>query len=132
MTAHNITSHPIHLGLGATTEVEPQFTGQMEWYGAYMDRHRSDGAEGRLVTISTFSEPWDMWEMHPLGSDIVLCTASSITLHQEAVDGSVTQVTITERQYAINDPGVWHTADVEGASTALFITAGSGTEHRPR
>ncbi len=32
----------------------------------------------------------------------------------------------------INEPGVWHTADVESTATALFITAGLGTEHRPR
>ena len=35
-------------------------------------------------------------------------------------------------EYAINAPGVWHTADVTGEATALFITAGKGTEHRPR
>ena len=35
-------------------------------------------------------------------------------------------------EYVINAPGVWHTADVEGSATALFITAGAGTEHRPR
>ena len=35
-------------------------------------------------------------------------------------------------EYAINDPGVWHTADVESEATALFITSGEGTEHRPR
>lgn len=34
--------------------------------------------------------------------------------------------------YAINPRGVWHTADVAGHATALFITAGVGTEHRPR
>ena len=26
----------------------------------------------------------------------------------------------------------WHTADVAGPATALFITAGLGTRHRPR
>ena len=35
-------------------------------------------------------------------------------------------------EYAIDDPGVWHTADVEGRATALFITAGIGTQHRER
>jgi hypothetical protein len=35
-------------------------------------------------------------------------------------------------QYAINEPGTWHTADVTGETTALFITAGLGTQHRPR
>jgi hypothetical protein len=31
-----------------------------------------------------------------------------------------------------NPPGWWHTADVTGSATALFITAGLGTEHRAR
>lgn len=35
-------------------------------------------------------------------------------------------------EYAINEPETWHTADVAGAATAVFITAGWGTEHRPR
>jgi hypothetical protein len=35
-------------------------------------------------------------------------------------------------KYAINEPGTWHTADVDGEATALFITAGLGTAHRPR
>ena len=34
--------------------------------------------------------------------------------------------------YAINPPSVWHTADVDDAATALFITAGDGAQHRPR
>jgi hypothetical protein len=34
--------------------------------------------------------------------------------------------------YAINPPGSWHTADVAEPVTALFITVGEGTSHRPR
>lgn len=52
--------NPIHLGLGATAVSEPPFTG-MEWYDAYGARHEADGHEGRLVSVFTFSEPWDMW-----------------------------------------------------------------------
>ena len=75
MTATNINVHPIHLGLGATAEIEPEFTGGMEWYGGYSARHAADGAEGRLVTMHTFTESWDVWEMHPVGAEVVLCTA---------------------------------------------------------
>jgi hypothetical protein len=32
----------------------------------------------------------------------------------------------------INPPGVWHTATVYEPGQALFITAGRGTETRPR
>jgi quercetin dioxygenase-like cupin family protein len=127
-----IETHPIHLGLGATAEIEPVFTGEMSWYGSYSDRHAGDGAEGRLVTMHTFSESWDVWEMHPHGSEVVLCTEGSITLHQEHADGSTATVSLVAGEYIVNPPGAWHTADVEGLATALFITAGMGTAHRPR
>lgn len=35
-------------------------------------------------------------------------------------------------EYAINPPGVWHIADGAEHATAIFITAGEETEHRPR
>ena len=127
-----IADHPIHLGLGATAVVQPTFTGEMAWYGGYGERHGGDGAEGRLVGIHTFTQSWDVWEMHPVGSEVVLCTAGAITLIQEALDGAVVEVTLGPGEYAINEPGVWHTADVAESATAVFITAGMGTEHRPR
>jgi len=55
-----------------------------------------------------------------------------MTLHQEMADGSKASVTIGAGDYAINPPGAWHTADIDGEATALFITAGMGTQHRPR
>ncbi len=131
-TATALSLHPIHLGLGASAEVEPAFSGDLDWYQAYSQRHAGDGAEGRLVSSHSFSQSWAMWEMHPLGSEVVLCTAGSLTLHQQLADGSLHSLTLTPGQYAINPPGVWHTADVDGTASAVFITAGQGTEHRPR
>ncbi len=127
-----LDSNLIHLGLGATAEVEPEFTGEMSWYGDYTQRHASDGVEGRLVAMHSFTEPWEVWEMHPLGSEVVVCTAGEMTLHQELPDGTQRSATISVGEYAINDPGVWHTADVAEHATALFITAGLDTQHRPR
>ena len=126
------TSHPIPLGLGAPAEVQPTFTGEMQWYADYSQRHGDDGAEGRLVSMATFTESWDVWEMHPHGSEVVLCVAGTITLHQEHADGSTDTVTLGPGEYAVNPPGTWHTADVDGDATVLFITAGMGTDHRPR
>ena len=127
---NNLSTHPIHLGLGATAMREPEFTG-MQWYADYAARHESDGAEGRLVSMYTFSESWTMWEMHPQGGEVVLCTAGEMTIVQE-IDGREVRTRLRPGEYAINEPGVWHTADVEGSATAVFITAGLGTEHRPR
>jgi len=132
MAAIDITAYPIHLGLGATAEIEPLFTGSMDWYSDYARRHGGDGVEGRLVSMHVFKKSWDVWEMHPRGSEVVLCTSGTITLHQEGADDSRLTTILRPGQYAINDPGTWHTADVEIEATALFITAGIGTQHRPR
>jgi len=121
---------PLHLGLGAKAVPQPEFTG-IDWYAPYVERNAADGTEGRLVSLYSFSESWTSWERHPMGDEAVICTAGEITLIQELPDGP-RQVTLRSGDYAINPRGVWHTADVAGHATALFITAGVGTEHRSR
>ena len=121
---------PIHLGCGATAVAQPEFTG-VEWFASYMERHASDGLEGRLVQMYSFDAPWTSWEVHPHGAEVVICTAGEITLIQE-VDGKETRTTLRPGEYAINAPGVWHTADVKVHAAAVFITAGAGTQNRPR
>ncbi len=130
--ADNLTDNPIHLGLGATAFSEPRFTGDPAWYQSYGERHARDGAEGRLVSLHQFTEPWTVWEMHPVGAEVVMCIKGEMLLIQQMEDGSEKQITLREGEYAINPPGVWHTADVESETTALFITAGQGTENRER
>ena len=39
-------------------------------------------------------------------------TTGAITLIQEAAGGAVVEVTLAPGEYAFNEPGVWHTADV--------------------
>lgn len=128
---YTLTDRFIHLGLGATSVPQPAFDG-MEWYEGYGLRHGADGAEGRLVSMYTFDADWDVWEMHPKGTEVVLCVEGGMTLHQEHPGGRAESVTLGNGEYGINPPGVWHTADIDGSATAVFITAGEGTEHRPR
>ena len=122
-----------HLGLGATATVEPPFTG-MDWYADYTARHAADGAEGRLVSQYDFAASWTSWENHPSGAELVICTAGALTLIQQHPDGRIERIDLAPGDYAINPPGIWHTADVPAGvtATAIFITAGQGTEHRPR
>lgn len=94
MTVNTLAEYPTHLGLGARVHVLPKFTGDMDWYQSYGAAHDGDGAEGRLVSMHTFTEPWDSWEVHPVGEELVLCTAGFITLVQEQADGSHTRVTL--------------------------------------
>lgn len=126
-----LSKYPVHLGVGARATEEPSFTGDVTWYSAYAARHAEDGIEGRLVSMHSFSEPWTVWEMHPTGHEVVVCTAGTLELIQENGAEEV-RIRLEPGEYAINPPGVWHTADVSGSVTALFITAGAGTEHRPR
>ncbi len=127
--AFKLKKNPAHLGLGAKVTQEPEFSG-MPWYAAYGARHASDGVEGRLVSMHTFGT-WDAWEMHPNGEELVVCVEGRIELTQE-IDGDTRSVKLKPGEAVINPRGVWHTADVDGEATALFITAGVGTEHRPR
>lgn len=128
----NIHDYPIHLGLGATALIQPEFDNAMDWYDAYIARYTTDGAEGRLVTMYRFAESWPMWEMHPNGDEVVLCISGSMMMHQEMADASTATAVIGPGEYAINPPGAWHTVDVDAEASALFITAGLGTQHRPR
>lgn len=121
----------IHLGLGATAVPQPPFSG-VDWYEAYGERHADDGIEGRLVSMHTFTEGWPTWEMHPKGDEVVICTDGVMVLTQEFPDGREEKITLRQGEYAINPPGVWHIADIKDRATAVFITAGEGTELRPR
>jgi uncharacterized cupin superfamily protein len=132
MTRGRIAQTPLHLGLGATALPLPAMTGGMEWYEDYGRAHADDGAEGRLVSCHEFSESWDSWEMHPTGDEVVICLDGEITLIQESLTHETVRVILEKGDFAINARGVWHTADVSGPCTALFITAGMGTQARPR
>lgn len=127
----DLRTFPIHLGLGAGASAQPAFTG-MEWYEAYATRTEADGNEGRLVSLFDFTSDWDSWEMHPAGDEVVVCISGEITLIQEHADGNLHSETLGPGQYLINPAGVWHTANIATSATALFITAGQGTEGRPR
>ncbi len=131
-TAPDIARHPIHLGRGGTAAVEPAFTGTLDWYQKYSVHHACGSTEGRLVSMFTFGASWDMWEMHPDGRELVLCTLGILILHQETPNGGRRTICLSPGEYAINEPGTWHTADAPTAATVVFITSEWGTEHRPR
>lgn len=126
----NLEKYPVHLGLGAVVVRQPEFNG-VQWYAEYGQRTEADGSEGRLVTMHRFSAPWDTWEMHPQGDELVVCIHGRMTLIQE-VDGQEVREQLQAGEAIINPRGVWHTADVDGEAAAFFITAGAGTEVRER
>lgn len=132
MSGKSLNDYPIHLGRGGLAISEPRMEQEMSWYAEYGARHAYDGADGRLISEYLFTENWTSWERHPSGAEIVYCLSGKMTLHQEKAGGQIETIVLEPGHYAINPPGVWHTADIQGEARALFITAGLGTEHRPR
>jgi mannose-6-phosphate isomerase-like protein (cupin superfamily) len=127
----DLARFPVHLGLGAVVSTLPEFTGSPQWYEEYGASTAADGDEGRLVSLHSFADPWSTWEMHPRGEELVVCVSGSITLFQEVGD-EVRSVALEPGEAVVNPAGIWHTADVDREATALFVTAGAGTEVRPR
>lgn len=134
MAGTSLETHPIHLGKAGSAVPQPEFPRDeraMQWYGDYGARHAEDGTEGRLVSCYRFTEDWAGWEMHPAGAEVVVCIEGSMTLIQE-IGGAEVRTTLSPGEYAINPPGVWHTADVPDRATGFFVTPGLGTQGRPR
>ncbi len=131
MKGKSLFDFPIHIGPGGRAVPQPEFTG-MDWYEGYDQRHGKDGAEGRIVSLFRFDEPWTSWEMHPAGEEVVCCIQGAMTLHQDLPDGEKRSIELAAGDYAINPPGAWHTADTDGPVVAMFITVGQGTTHKPR
>jgi len=135
MTVRALQTYPIHLDTAAGAEAQPEFPRDeraMQWYMDYTARTEGDGTGGRLVSMFSFTEDWPGWEMHPAGDEVVICTAGRMVLTQEFPDGRTETVTLRSGEYAINPPGIWHTADIPEPATGIFITPGVGTQHRPR
>ncbi len=100
-----LSRFPVHLGLGARVVPLNEFDGTPEWSERYGAAHAADGAEGRLVSAHTFTAPWDTWEMHPHGAELVVCVDGRMTLHQE-IEGQDRTVVLERGQAIINAPGV--------------------------
>ena len=62
---------------------------------------------------------------------------ANVTVRVEGQTGTLVEetglrTTLAPGEYAINPPGVWHTADVPEQATGFFVTCGMGTQGRPR
>ena len=121
----------VHLGLGVRAEPVPDFEWSPEFLARYDAAYAADGDEGRLVCLIPQRATWDSWERHPAGEELVVLLSGRVDLVQE-LDGEPRVVPLRPGRAVINPRGVWHTADVHEPGQALFITAGRGTETRPR
>jgi len=120
----------LHLGLGATVTPLPDFEWSPSYLESYERRFESDGIEGRLVTVSPETTTWTHWERHPAGEEVVYLLSGRVDVVQDH-DGTEVTIPLRAGEAMINPKGVWHRGVVHEPGSALFITPGLGTEHRP-
>lgn len=129
--ALDLSTTPVHLGLGSRALPVEGFGWSAEILDAYSAAVAGDGAEGRLVMLFSSEDSWTGWERHPAGDELVICISGHVTLIR-AGEGADEAVELRPGEAAINPAGTWHTADIHTPSQLMTITPGTGTEHRPR
>lgn len=85
-----------------------------------------------LVSRHSFDAAWSMWEMHPVGDELVYLLEGDVdfVLLQDGVEKAL-HVDVPGT-YVIVPKGTWHTARPRKPTTMLFLTPGEGTENRER
>ncbi|MFF5336165.1 cupin domain-containing protein [Streptomyces sp. NPDC013181] len=129
--AIDLRTTPVHLGLGSRAKPVEGFAWDPEVLHAYSAAVAADGAEGRMVMIFDGDGPGDHWECHPAGDELVVCLSGSVTVTRD-VDGAPDRVVLGPGEATVNPAGTWHAVDMAGPASILTITAGLGTDHRPR
>jgi quercetin dioxygenase-like cupin family protein len=129
--AIDLRTTPVHLGLGSRARPVEGFAWDPEALRAYGAAVAADGVEGRLVTVFDGDGPGAHEECHPAGDELVICLSGSVTVTRE-VDGVPDRVVLGPGEATVNPAGTWHVVDMAGPASILTVTAGLGTEHRPR
>jgi len=126
--ARDILSTYLHVRDGARTEAID--VSEAFWEELARGEH-PELDQGRLMSAFTFSEPWPTWERHPAGEELVMLLTGAATLVLEE-SGRERAVHLSQPgSYVLVPTNVWHTARTDVPTTMLFLTPGSGTEHRP-
>ena len=97
----------------------------------YIQSHCDANAPGRLMMIEASPSSWTTWERHNDAAEIVYILRGKGVFIQE-IDGEQVRIPVSPGVCLINPKGVWHTADVDEALEAIYLTPCPGTEHRPR
>lgn len=85
-----------------------------------------------LVTITSYDKNWPTWEQHPNGDEIVILLAGAADFILETPEGERLVQVRQVGDYIFVPMGYWHTSNTTVPATLLFITAGEGTQVRPR
>ena len=94
------------------------------------DSELQEFGQSWLVSEFDCSENWPNWEMHPNAEEFVYLLSGEAIFKLRAEAG-ITNVHLKGRGALVVPRGVWHTAHVPVPTRMLFVTMGSGTQHRP-
>lgn len=87
--------------------------------------------QGYLLSAFSFAENWSSWECHPAGDEWVFLLSGEARLILDLPNGPARISLRQPGEFAVVPKGIWHTAQTDTATIFLFLTPGSGTEHRP-
>ena len=126
---HNALNTYVHLGPDGTAIPLPVTeTFWQDLTSGAFDHH----GPGRLVSTYRFNADWNGWEKHPAGEEFIVLLQGSIEFVLE-VNGRHEHVTLhAPGEFTLVPRDTWHTANVAKEAMVLFVTAGDGTQHRPR
>jgi mannose-6-phosphate isomerase-like protein (cupin superfamily) len=107
-------------GVATTKPVTPNFYAELD--GEF------NNFSGHILVMShSYSEAWGMWEMHPMGDEIVVLQEGDVDFVLWR-DGEETVLNINEPgSYVVVPRGLWHTARPHKKSSMIFFTPGQGT-----
>jgi mannose-6-phosphate isomerase-like protein (cupin superfamily) len=85
---------------------------------------------GRLVGVTHQTGDWPTWERHPAGDELIVLLSGAVDIVLQDQEGERV-VELRRGAASIVPRGVWHRFIVCTPGYVLFITPGSGTQHRP-
>ncbi|RYG96311.1 MAG: cupin domain-containing protein [Alphaproteobacteria bacterium] len=127
-SAKDILSTYLHFQDGGRAEAIPV---SESFWGEMAGGEHPQLDQGRLMSAFSFSEPWSMWERHPVGEELVMLLSGAATLVLEESGNEKFVELNTPGSYVLVPQNVWHMAITNVPTTMVFLTPGSGTEHRP-
>ena len=131
--AFDLSKSPIHLPSDPTAPAVPihAFGFDGPAFEAYMEKHCTPAAPGRLAMIESSPTNWGAWECHEAGDELVIVLEGEGEFLQE-IDGGTRTTPFGPGSTFINPAGVWHTANVRKSMRAIYLTPCPGTKHRQR
>jgi quercetin dioxygenase-like cupin family protein len=102
--------------------------GGAKFWAGVEGRHDLD--HGRLMGSTGQNADWNHWERHPAGDEILVLLSGELELVLDTERGEE-RASLKAGQTFIVPKGVWHRGIVKKPGQLMFLTPGSGTEHRP-